>query len=81
MMKHIYIIVTLCVLLGSLATQVLIYREWVPKLLWSVETLSLNVTANRDAWKTCRRFRWCGEVEPAPQRWKSVWVGELRWTI
>ncbi len=80
MRKSFYLIAGLSVLLASLTYQILIYQSWVPSLIWSADTLYLNVTANRSAWMACKKFRWCDEGHAVPN-WRIVWRGEARFEI
>ena len=49
---------------------------YVNRLEWSVETLYLNVSANREAWRACKRFGWCDEYH-TPPKWEAVEVKEM----
>ena len=79
MEKSVYLTAALVIIIYLLGEQVRTYHEWVPKLLWSVDTLYLNVVANREEWRACKRFKWCDEVRRKPPHWTPVARGETRW--
>ena len=61
--------------------QLFIYQDYlVPRLVWSVETLDLNMKANRGMWRACKNFGWCDEYHDTPKRWpgKIIWEVECR---
>ena len=48
-----YVVALLAVLVVNAVYEIKIYQALVPSLIWSVDTLSLNVAANRAAWMAC----------------------------
>lgn len=72
-----FILAILIIITASNTFQILVYQALTPRLVWSIDSLKLNVTANRDAWRACKRFNWCSERK-APY-WPPVWRGEVRW--
>ena len=66
-------------LFDYLLCAVMAYQVLVPALLWSNSTLYLNVVANRQGWRACKRFRWCDEKHQAPKR-EIIWRGEATFT-
>jgi hypothetical protein len=80
MKKSAYLVALLGVLTFSLSYQIVIYESWVPILLWSNSTLYLNVIANRQGWRACKRFRWCDGNHPIP-KWEIRWRGETRFRV
>jgi hypothetical protein len=63
-------------LTSYLFCEVLIYQTLIPVLQWSNNTLYLNVVANRQGWRACKRFGWCDLSHPAP-KWQVIWHGEM----
>jgi hypothetical protein len=76
MRKSVYLVAVLTMISVYLQYEVLIYQAVVPVLLWSNNTLNLNVAANRRGWHVCRDFGICGDVQAAPPR-KARWRGEV----
>ena len=56
------------------------YKYHTERLEWAAETLYLNVRANREMWRACKRFRWCDESHAVP-RFEVVWEKELFFLI
>lgn len=73
-----FIITVLIVLLSCDIYQILVYQQLVPKLAWAVDTLKINVIANRQQWRACKRFRWCDEHH-ASAKWGILSIGESHW--
>ena len=76
----IYIIIILSISLSSSIYQNQVYQDWIPRLIWSVDTLHLNVIANRDGWRACKCFGWCDARDVTPA-WPVLWRGEMRWRV
>lgn len=72
-----YMVAILLIITLANTYQIIVYRQLVPVLAWSNDTLRLNVIVNRDMWKACKRFRWCDERHAVP-KWPVVWQGEVR---
>ena len=52
-----YLVLLLSVLLVCATHQIIIYQIYFPRMAWSVETLKLNVKANRALWQKCEKSR------------------------
>lgn len=56
MRKLLIFVFAVNIILLSLSTyDIAVYRYWFPKMIWAVDTLELNVLANREAWMKCKR--------------------------
>jgi len=75
MRKSVYLIAVLSILASCLLYQVMVYQALLPVLLWSNNTLHLNVVANRQGWRACKRYRWCDLNHAVPKR-RIIWRGE-----
>ncbi len=47
---------------------------------WSVDTLRINVRANREQWRACKRFRRCDETHEVP-KWPVIEVKEYQFDV
>ena len=72
MKKPVYLVVVLSILAAFLQYEVLVYRALIPALLWSNETLYLNVAANRMGWRNCKRFGLCEVRSIHSPRWRII---------
>jgi hypothetical protein len=76
MRKSVYLVAVMSILAAYLQYEVLVYQALVPVLLWSNDTLVLNVAANRRGWQNCKWYGLC-VVSVHPPAWKVIRKGEV----
>lgn len=76
MKTSVYLVAVLAILTAYLQNEVLVYKSLVATLMWSNQTLALNVTANREGWHICKWFNICSATQFIPPS-KIIRHGEV----